>query len=697
MDRTPERRPARDTVAFAVASDDNRTPRRSSRVKKNPSVTPKRFTKFFTPRLRNAKQAVRTSRKALRDLSSARLNSRSESSQLLGLPIDEQNAPPTKKRKLSFASVTSLPSSPIKNNSRCPGPQESAHARIGGHSAEDVDADCFETTDDDDDEFSATKYNPPRVVPYRSLNTSAALLSRQAGGRKLFVEGTDSLLWQQETGNFYSSPDDIFDCDGLAPRPRSLPFCATSFKQGNMVAIGDEDGGVSIYSVSAESALAATQRMLMRIYPHDNAIMDMDISSDDALLVTASGDQTCRVVDLNEGRSTHTLIGHSGSIKRVQFQPGTGDNVVVTCSRDGSVCLWDLRTANPAESLDITELRREDASFVSQSRKVNPKVWIHDAHTSFDKFKLPKGKRQPVSISSRTDFAVTTCAFISDTRPHMLATASEHNAIIKLWDMRASYKQKYSRPVPVSATLEPEGHETLRPFGVTSIAMSTDGSRLYSLCRDHTVYAYSTSHLVLGSCPEMSSTSTRPPRPRTAGQGLGPLYGFRHPALRLGSFYDKLAVRPQTEDQSEMIATGTGDECAVVFPTNERYLNEAARRRPPPPVVSTFSSLRPRLPRTSSTLSISTPDVTADTEGSCPIYYHGSALVNGHKKEVTAVTWLTDGSLVTTADDYSVRAWHQDLDKARNLRLNTERDVRRNLSGWAAVTPGFDDDEDEEC
>ncbi|KAI1624674.1 WD40-repeat-containing domain protein [Exophiala viscosa] len=664
MDLTPERPPRGETVTFAVAADEsqNLSPRRISRPKKNPSVTPRRFNRFFTPRTRNVQRAVRTSRKALQDLSAARLNSRRDPPQH-----------PNKKRKLSFSSVPSLPSSPIKRDT-IPSSQSSTQAGEGQRllAEDDSDFECFDT--EADEKGCAPRTYPARLVPYRSVSSSAAALYKRLGGRKTVVDANDSRLWQNEAANFYSSSEDFY---GYNRRFASLPFCAAGFKTVSLVAIGDEDGSVRIHDVSGPAI--PYSEVFLTMHPHDNAIMDMELSSDDALLATASGDQTCRIIDMKKQIATHTLIGHTGSIKRVQFQPGSGNNILATCSRDGSVCLWDLRCAKAKGSTMFKELRRESEGFLNDNREVNAVNDIRDAHTSSDGSRISTSRR-PVPVSARNDFAVTTCAFMDQTRPHLLATASENNAIVKLWDMRTSYKQRSGKPNPVSATEQPKSHENVRPFGVTSIAFNTDGSRLYSLCRDHTVYTYSTAHLVLGSASEMSLSSSRPFRQsRQTGHGLGPMYGFRHPKLRLQTFYDKLAIRHRAEDQTEIIATGSSEECAVLFPTDERYLNQATRGPHPDPRI-----VRTEFP-------MSTPD------GHCPIYYHGTALVKGHRKEVTAVAWTHNGNLVTTADDYTTRCWREDADEARALRLNTERDAyARYMSGWADVLDGYDDDGDEE-
>lgn len=670
MERTPERPSHGETVTFAIPEDAVQSPRRSSRVKKNPSVTPRRFNKFFTPRARNLQRAIRSSRKALHELSAANLNSRRDSTHRSN-----------KRRRISFSSVPSLPSSPIRKDSVAHVTKDDVEFQGLGPAPETY-VDCFYTEYEDDDEetLGTTREFPSPLIPYRTINTSAAALSRRLGVRNRIAEANDSNLWQHETANFYSSADDFYSYNRQVA---SLPFCATGFKTVSLVAVGDEDGTVRVHDACSQDQ--SYNEVFLQMHPHDNAIMDLELSEDDALLATASGDQTCRIIDMKQQVSTHTLVGHTGSIKRVQFQPGSGGHILATCSRDGSICLWDLRCAKAKGSTMFQELRREGAAFLENSREVNTINDIRDAHTARNN-SLLKGRRQQIPISARNDFAVTTCAFISASRPHLLVSASENDAIIKLWDMRTSYKQRSGRPNPISATLEPQSHQNHRQFGVTSIAMSTDGSRLYSLCRDHTIYAYSTAHLVLGSAPEMSlsSSTARPARqPRQPVYGLGPLYGFRHPSLRLQTFYDKLAIRHTTNDQphTEVLASGSSEECAVLFPTDERYLNKAARRQPE------NATLAPRLRTASSS--------TRSHDGPLPIYYHGTALVNAHRKEVTAVAWTRNGNLVTTADDYTTRCWREDGAQARMLRLNSERDVRRYQSGWADVPARYDEDDDE--
>ena len=708
---TPNRNVRQKAVNVHEAPNEQLSPRRSPRIKKNASITPNRFNKFFQSTLSNAKtSSVRTSRKALQNLSAANLNNRLRSSGVSATATG-QDGPPPKRRRLSFSSVLSLPSSPIRPYDDSLGNRTDSHATSGTRPTrlEDTDEEDYDTDVDEMDENSEEDEELPthwRVSRYHNISSAAGSLSRQLGGRLSLREGNDTKVWQQETCDFYSLPTDMFTNPANDATRRALPFCAASFHQHESVAMANEDGQIEIYRAwprmdNYEHSL----RFECSIYPHDNALMDMEFSPDDHFLATASGDQTCRIIDMNTRTGTHTLVGHGGSVKNVRWQPGSGNNILATCSRDGGIILWDLRCASTElGSLKVKPLTR-GPHFLDNSREVLPSTEIVGAHKPFDKLKTLNGKRRSVPLSSKADFAVTACAFISETRPHMLATASEHNAIVKLWDMRTSYVNRSGRPTPVSvsATVEPKSHTFHRPFGVTSIVMSTDGSRLYTLCRDNTIYAYSTGHLVLGGGPEMTTTSASAFKAsRGTSAGLGPLYGFRHEKLRLGSFYDKLSLRPKTDENTEILSTGTGEDCAVLFPTDERYLTKRARHpyrfNDVPVPRSSHPLRRPLLQRTSSSLvnTLTTAiRATESEEDPTPIYHHGTPLLNGHKKEVTCAVWVPgNGQLVTVSDDYTARCWYEDnAAKARTLRMGKQKDAERMQSGWAGVVQGWDDDE----
>lgn len=76
-----------------------------------------------------------------------------------------------------------------------------------------------------------------------------------------------------------------------------------------------------------------------------------------------------------------------------------------------------------------------------------------------------------------------------------------------------------------------------------------------------------------------------------------------------------------------------------------------------------------------------------------PIYEWGTALIRGHNREVTDMTWTPNGDLVTVGDDLTVRCWREDGVDARNLRQGGEAGGRRWKCGWAEADGDWDEDE----
>jgi WD40 repeat protein len=240
-------------------------------------------------------------------------------------------------------------------------------------------------------------------------------------------------------------------------------------------------------------------------------------------------------------------------------------------------------------------------------------------------------------------------------------------------------------------------HSKHRHFGITSLAINEKGSRIFAMSRDNTVYAYSGSHLINGHAPELEQTfATNHGRSVMDGRkGLGPLYGLRHPKLHATTFYVKSALRRATHDKAEMLAVGSADGCAVLFPTDEssfpspetRPLSLSSGMNTPiiGPTSSPLNSARPALPRSTSTQFTRMRDTI-------PIYNVGTALVEGHGREVTDVTWTHDGDLVTLGDDHTARLWREG-EQGRNMRTAKDGNAMRAGWGWADV--GAEKDEDD--
>ena len=463
-----------------------------------------------------------------------------------------------------------------------------------------------------------------------------------------------------------------------------------------MVAVGDEEGDVRLLETD-RAGKPAFSSALLTFRPHANAVLDLAFSSDDMLLATAFGDKTAQIIDMPTQRARCKLVGHHSSVKEIKFQPGSGDNVIATSGRDGSIRIWDLRckgTRGPVAGFEVSfdaadgrpsarsaqpssELYAACVNTIPNAHKPSPGLGKGPATSQ--KPRLRSGS-STAAAGARADISVTALSFLSASRPHFLLSGSEACATVQLWDLRLHHAQRANRAVPLSVARPPAGHHRHRQYGLTSLALGADGARLYALCRDSTAYVYATSHLVLGSCPQWDAAAARPRRgePRT---GLGPLYGLRHAKLKVPSFYVKLAVRPAVADRAELLAVGSGSSCPVIFSTDERFRSRTHD-------VPNAPLEMDRSPKASSPgrKRVDVEDVSRSS-GKLPIYRGGMPMVGGHDKETTDLTWTSEGSLITVSDDLTCRLWREDRDGARARRLQARGGQQCNfgkadLEGW---------------
>lgn len=476
------------------------------------------------------------------------------------------------------------------------------------------------------------------------------------------------------------------------PGGRCIPFCVTGLNTNSLIALGDEEGRVKLVE-SSKDGEPAFEKCYLAMRPHINAVIDMTFSEDDLQLATASGDQTARIIDMTTQTVTAIFANHSASLKQVRFQPGN-DSLVATSSRDGAIQIWDRRCKGADAPAHFMHQAIENNVRVQQaSTKINygrPVNSIYDAHRTWNLAGMSPSRinaypRDEQGEMRSGSVSVTALQFLPVGQEHLLLSACEADASVRLWDIRLLYNKSKGSPCPISITKPPALHSSWRHFGLNSINLSSDGSRIYTLCKDNTVYTYSTSHLITGHAPELARTDDNRAGPqRGVQEGLAPLYGFRHPKMHATTFYVKSAIRKAKDGKSEMLAVGSSDHCAVLFPTDERYLKFPDASIPPAD-GTVFGPLqrRPTLRRGGS----------GKFDNSIPICTNGTALIRGHDAEVNALCWSNEGELITVGDDFRIRRWREGGD-ARNLRQGGETQGRRWNSGWADVDEKYDEDDD---
>ena len=207
----------------------------SAKPKKPPPITPRRFTKFFTPRpLQKETDKIRTSRRALQEITRSALNRKRKRP---GPPVFGDALPAVKepatdtpvnrnKRKLSFSSTVCSPrSSPLRKAQFTPSSsQESRAHEVRLSKAHKV----FEEEDElSSDEESWDDRLPIRHARQVARGSASLLAARLSGGHaRSFVRRVPD--WREETVNFYTGPADSHRCRSNDGLHLVLPFCVAS-------------------------------------------------------------------------------------------------------------------------------------------------------------------------------------------------------------------------------------------------------------------------------------------------------------------------------------------------------------------------------------------------------------------------------------------------------------------------------------
>ena len=647
-----------------------------AKPRRAPTVTPKRFRKFFTPRSSLSSRGGRQSKVArqLQDITKNGANLRRhdpladhDSSEKIQAGVTLFR--PIKRRRFSQDLCSSPPqSSPLKHVEPANELDVLTEIPVSPPASE---ADSLPTVLD-------VQIFPQPIRRANQFGSSRHVLERSFGDYDALSRGyrrNNSVVnHQANTAHFVTTPKDMFEFDGT-----SLPFCTIACNTNSLVAIGEEEGTVRIIDSSPSSDFNSTW---VSFRPHHNAVMDMAFSSDDYLLATASGDQSARVVDMHTQQTTTMLCSHISSVKQVRFYPNN-EKMMTTSSRDGTVQLWDLRMACdiPAQVLNssIGLLLENENGSTPKACTSKAKLDVITAHTS---------SKRSISDNARKELSITSLQHLPHGREHLILTASEASASIKLWDLRSAGRR---RVIPVSSTPVPDIHRRTRDYGINSLVLSGDGSRVYAVCRDASIYAYSSNHLALGCVPEMFPSDTRHRLLKQSTNGLAPLYSFKHPLFKLGSFYIKAALRPAKGDQCEMLAVGSTEQCPILMPTDER--NHLHHRRAGQSELHSMDANDADLPDLPPKSSQTSACSTANAHSDIPVIQNGTPLIRGHEREVTSLTWTHNGDLVSVGDDFSARCWRKDPEKARELRSVGEAGGKRWRHGWACVDLSWDEEE----
>lgn len=84
---------------------------------------------------------------------------------------------------------------------------------------------------------------------------------------------------------------------------------------------------------------------------HDDIVTSVSVNADSSRVCSSSQDMRIKIWDLEEFTSMHSYKGHSDTVHMAEYHP-SDTNLLLSCSQDGSLLLWDTRKSKPASFID---------------------------------------------------------------------------------------------------------------------------------------------------------------------------------------------------------------------------------------------------------------------------------------------------------------------------------------------------------
>jgi WD40 repeat protein len=188
---------------------------------------------------------------------------------------------------------------------------------------ESMDVPRLELTSDGRRVAAVYRYSGAGDVGSVSAKRPAAVIVWEATGRRLFTLPARIESGPQMFGEVRF--------DGQVSLANLSP-------DGRVVAAAvDSSGELSVFEVDTGTRLHQTRAF--RGYVHD-----VEFNPNGRTLIVASSDNLARELDTTTGKSAGPLLRHPSNPRSTGFSPD--GQRVVTLTRDGGVCVWDLRTGD---------------------------------------------------------------------------------------------------------------------------------------------------------------------------------------------------------------------------------------------------------------------------------------------------------------------------------------------------------------
>ncbi|GBP48808.1 Protein lethal(2)denticleless [Eumeta japonica] len=165
-------------------------------------------------------------------------------------------------------------------------------------------------------------------------------------------------------------------------------------------------------------------QLVSKFLCHNNAVFDLAWMPGGMNFVTASGDHTANLWDVQEGDPRRLLVfsNHTKSVKTAVFRP-TEPSVFATGARDGHILVWDIRANN------------------QPSVVLKPDNSLMNCHSCFTP-KTPGSHTKRSRIDNHRATSITGLVFQDDMT---LVSCGECDGNIKVWDLRKKLQYLQTR------------------------------------------------------------------------------------------------------------------------------------------------------------------------------------------------------------------------------------------------------------
>lgn len=298
----------------------------------------------------------------------------------------------------------------------------------------------------------------------------------------------------------------IGEDEGAFVPPLACEFCKVKSK-GHILAVVDENGFIVIYNTRKTGQMAIQDDW----QAHNNAIFDMTWMESEEKILTASGDQTVVMWDVEKQEKLNVFRGHTSSVRCVCAQRGS-NAVFATGSRDGHIMIWDDRC------------QKKDGH-------ISPVNIIRNAHSITQRSLGHKTANRKLGPPRDSQMSVTAVLFQTDMN---LFSAGTLDGCIKEWDLRKNFSISNSDAVP-KVTITYPGMSKRR-LGYSNLVFDSSYSQLFANCRDDVIYQF-----------DVINNNSKP------------VHSYK--GHESGSFFIKSCVSPD----DEYLLTGSTDEMAYIY------------------------------------------------------------------------------------------------------------------------------------